>query len=188
MALDDSIEPIDNPQTSTEFASEALRAMVTASLADGMRAERSGCCGAVVFDGNKLPQHQCDYVMIAFRKTLIALFHKHLGWTTSDFCAQVLKLGKESRRVPTTRTLAYRLTKALRRCDACGAQAKLKRCERCNGAHYCGVDCQRTHWRAGHKAGCVPTAYRRVPSDEAVRLVARAMDLPEDTVRRGRSF
>ena len=48
------------------------------------------------------------------------------------------------------------------RCTHCGASAadlarddrKLRRCSRCQRVRYCGRECQRAHWRAGHKAEC----------------------------------
>lgn len=43
-------------------------------------------------------------------------------------------------------------------CAQCGVQpaagSKLKKCALCRQARYCSADCQRTHWRAGHKANC----------------------------------
>ena len=48
------------------------------------------------------------------------------------------------------------------RCTQCGAWAadlaredrKLLKCSRCKRVRYCGRECQRAHWRAGHKAEC----------------------------------
>jgi len=48
------------------------------------------------------------------------------------------------------------------RCTHCGAWAadlaredrKLLKCSRCKRVRYCGRECQRAHWRAGHKAEC----------------------------------
>ena len=31
---------------------------------------------------------------------------------------------------------------------------KMKRCARCHETCYCGVECQKAHWKAGHKAVC----------------------------------
>lgn len=43
-------------------------------------------------------------------------------------------------------------------CDLCGKPSqpdcKLVRCSRCKAAYYCGRECQRKHWRVGHKADC----------------------------------
>ena len=39
-------------------------------------------------------------------------------------------------------------------CANCARVTGLKRCTRCKVVSYCGVSCQRTHWRAGHKALC----------------------------------
>jgi hypothetical protein len=46
-------------------------------------------------------------------------------------------------------------------CGNCGVDAKdipegkLKACERCRSAWYCGKECQTKHWKAGHKTDCV---------------------------------
>jgi hypothetical protein len=39
-------------------------------------------------------------------------------------------------------------------CAACGSPAAALRCGGCREAFYCGKDCQRSDWRAGHKAAC----------------------------------
>lgn len=47
-----------------------------------------------------------------------------------------------------------------RACAQCGAveeagrKERLKKCTGCRTVSYCNVDCQRAHWRAGHKAAC----------------------------------
>jgi len=38
-------------------------------------------------------------------------------------------------------------------CEACGTAASL-RCARCKTVRYCSIDCQRRHWRTGHKEEC----------------------------------
>jgi TPR repeat protein len=38
----------------------------------------------------------------------------------------------------------------------CGTGVKLKPCSRCKAAFYCGEDCQRKHWKEGHKLSCTP--------------------------------
>ena len=45
-------------------------------------------------------------------------------------------------------------------CAACGAASgpggtAIKPCGRCKRVSYCGKECQRAHWKAGHKAACV---------------------------------
>jgi hypothetical protein len=40
--------------------------------------------------------------------------------------------------------------------DASAAAPKLKQCSRCETVRYCGADCQKAHWRSGHKQACVP--------------------------------
>ena len=44
-------------------------------------------------------------------------------------------------------------------CAHCGAEKaldgkKLRVCSRCKCTWYCGAECQKTHWRAGHKNHC----------------------------------
>ena len=48
------------------------------------------------------------------------------------------------------------------RCANCGVSAtqlakddkKLLNCSQCRSVRYCSRECQRAHWRAGHKAEC----------------------------------
>ena len=40
-------------------------------------------------------------------------------------------------------------------CAACGARGSvLSKCMGCSSVWYCNKDCQRTHWKAGHKTRC----------------------------------
>jgi len=45
------------------------------------------------------------------------------------------------------------------KCTCCGRGAdstvKLKPCPRCKGPIYCGKDCQKEHWKKGHKESCI---------------------------------
>jgi hypothetical protein len=45
-------------------------------------------------------------------------------------------------------------------CAVCGRGSendlKLKPCPRCKGPCYCGKECQRAHWKSGHKVTCTP--------------------------------
>lgn len=50
--------------------------------------------------------------------------------------------------------------KCKRHCENCHKSAnevagELKACTRCRAAYYCGRDCQRAHWKRGHKTDCV---------------------------------
>ncbi len=38
--------------------------------------------------------------------------------------------------------------------EECEGALPLKQCGGCRAVRYCGADCQRAHWRAGHKADC----------------------------------
>ncbi|PRW45100.1 MYND finger [Chlorella sorokiniana] len=47
-------------------------------------------------------------------------------------------------------------------CSGCGSKSsELKFCARCQEAKYCSRACQAAHWKAGHKAECVPRAGQR---------------------------
>ena len=42
-------------------------------------------------------------------------------------------------------------------CSHCGKQdVSLKKCGRCKQASYCGAECQKGAWKAGHKTVCLP--------------------------------
>jgi len=40
-------------------------------------------------------------------------------------------------------------------CDKRGTEIKVFRCASCKVVHYCSKECQRIHWKAGHKIDCV---------------------------------
>jgi TPR repeat protein len=43
-----------------------------------------------------------------------------------------------------------------RKCANCRKEAvELQHCSRCKAAMYCGIHCQKLHWKAGHKMDCV---------------------------------
>lgn len=48
-------------------------------------------------------------------------------------------------------------------CDGpgCSEKGPPKRCSRCRMTFYCGVACQRTHWKTGHKTECTDINYFR---------------------------
>jgi len=76
---------------------------------------------------------------------------------------------------------------AARACAHCGKErgqpgVALKPCARCKAAVYCGKDCQLAHWRAGHKAACVPLA---AATEAAAHVgVAGARPLSEGAAKR----
>jgi hypothetical protein len=47
-----------------------------------------------------------------------------------------------------------------RQCASCGRGCekglRLKPCSRCRNVVYCGNECQRAHWKGGHKESCIP--------------------------------
>lgn len=49
----------------------------------------------------------------------------------------------------------------IRKCAFCGTIASSKSCAGCSRARYCSRECQKRHWRGGHKAEC------RAPAAEA---------------------
>ena len=44
---------------------------------------------------------------------------------------------------------------AMKCCAACGAANATLRCGGCRAVRFCGSACQKAHWRAGHRHGCV---------------------------------
>ena len=48
------------------------------------------------------------------------------------------------------------------KCTQCGAVKKLKQCSVCHAVAYCSTECQKLHWKAGHKKVC---AQYRATSD-----------------------
>jgi hypothetical protein len=54
-------------------------------------------------------------------------------------------------------------------CASCGRgcepEVKLKTCSRCKSSFYCGEDCQRKHWKQGHKSSSgAPPGPDRAPA------------------------
>lgn len=63
-------------------------------------------------------------------------------------------------------------------CEACGAPAHL-RCSRCMAVRYCCLDCQRRHWRAGHKSECGTQRVKLSPEELEARRAELDAKLPE---------
>ena len=53
-----------------------------------------------------------------------------------------------------TATMVSTAATGLKECAACGAVAPPSRCERCRTTYYCNEQCQRSHWKKGHKHVC----------------------------------
>ena len=63
------------------------------------------------------------------------------------------------------------------RCDQCGvegAKSAFKYCAACREAIYCSPECQRTHWKAGHKHKCVKQNTAAVAAAAAAAATAAA--------------
>jgi hypothetical protein len=66
-------------------------------------------------------------------------------------------------------------------CEACEAPAHL-RCSRCKEARYCSAECQRRHWKAGHKTECGTPRVQSTKEELAARhasLDAKVQCLPK---------
>jgi hypothetical protein len=67
------------------------------------------------------------------------------------------RLGRES--IARMRSASARATRHEMPCAGCGAVPerdvpRFRRCGACNAVAYCGVECQRLHWRRQHKREC----------------------------------
>lgn len=69
----------------------------------------------------------------------------------------------------------WRFVDHTRQCRCCGqvlastySSVKLMSCGACKVVHYCNRECQKRHWKAGHKAVCRP-----MQSDKNIEAVAR---------------
>jgi len=87
-----------------------------------------------------------------------------------QFAMKFAKTFEDGVRVPINPKRAEKLTKKaaklgneearvkLNKCHACDkvdpTGSEFKRCSRCKVALYCSADCQRNHWKDGHKEDC----------------------------------
>ena len=62
--------------------------------------------------------------------------------------------GGTANRVP-TRFEPSSSSKLIPVCEACGQEGATKCCSGCKESYYCGIVCQRRHWKQGHKHKCV---------------------------------
>ena len=58
-------------------------------------------------------------------------------------------------------------------CVQCGA-VPLSQCSRCKAAYYCGVECQRKHWKS-HKDVCKEIRVRAEAKKEADEAAGKAL-------------
>ena len=54
----------------------------------------------------------------------------------------------------------------IRVCASCGTDGAKKKCSVCRSAWYCTSECQRRHWKAGHKKACPKLQSLRQQRDE----------------------
>lgn len=86
----------------------------------------------------------------------------------------------------------FRLMSAL--CEADGVEMRLlMKCSRCKRAQYCSKDCQRQHWKQGHKSECQPinqvseesgVTLRQLIRQELDGLVDERSEVYKDVARR----
>jgi len=74
------------------------------------------------------------------------------------FWARKAEKGHEGDAFERRRFLEYVESKRDEACSCCGKppqqDQRLKCCTRCRSTAYCGKDCQRRHWKMGHKVDC----------------------------------
>lgn len=72
-------------------------------------------------------------------------------------------------------------------CWSCGVQEdqelELLRCSKCKTARYCSKDCQRQHWRDGHREECKPyVSPDQAEADKVQQLLDTAVLKPEQII------
>jgi MYND finger len=127
------------------------------------------------------------------------------GWvSTNSLCPDALGLNRGASQGPTLRRLAKpcglpRETKEMAGipddddddeyyipvfdCECCRAKGATVVIRRCKAVGYCGRDCQKKHWKMGHKADCqgVVTLQEKVQSMHDVTVTIEALlkgDIP----------
>ena len=71
------------------------------------------------------------------------------------YCKRARALGNEE--AIRLHRAEHRMHSVLPRCSGQSCHQALGKLERCGGClqvYYCGVDCQRSHWHAGHRRNC----------------------------------
>eukprot|EP00038_Savillea_parva_P018184 m.22608 g.22608 ORF g.22608 m.22608 type:complete len:385 (+) comp4005_c0_seq1:22-1176(+) len=74
----------------------------------------------------------------------------------ADACAGAQDGGQKPMPPPNNKK---RATAGERVCASCGTKAErrsMKLCGRCQSVSYCNAECQKAHWRSGHKKVCAP--------------------------------
>ena len=64
-------------------------------------------------------------------------------------------------------------------CSLCGAPSAANSCAGCQMVSYCSRDCQKSHWKSGHRNECA--SLRSKCADDATRVLAGARTAPQKT-------
>eukprot|EP00899_Mesostigma_viride_P016069 jgi/Mesvir1/24463/Mv21827-RA.1 len=128
--------------------------------------------------------------MIAGMDPLVSGIIDKLVLDDNPLTQQARELGKElcSSGNPDVRPIAPRQgPQPAKSCDYCHtALEKALCCAQCKLVSYCGRDCQKSHWKSGHKAACVPSTANLRVGDKDITL-DRGMYEPNEApaLRRG---
>ena len=85
-------------------------------------------------------------------RILLILFMHFISFLDSNF-SPTQEMATSGETITTTTTTTTEA--AMKSCFRCGLQkSKLRRCSKCKGVWYCGPECQKKDWVAGHKNDC----------------------------------